>query len=311
MGNLQQRFEELKQKLMAEGLFEQERKKAIPLLPLRVGVITSPDGAAIRDFLQIVNRRFPDLNVKIYPASVQGKGAEKQVADGVRFFNNTKCVDIIVITRGGGSMEDLWPFNEEILARAVADSDLPVVSAVGHEVDFTICDFVADLRVPTPSSAAELVIGKQEEFAEFLRNSQRRMKTTLELVYERYSKRLRLAAESYVFREPKHVLREKQQQLDEASKNMTVAMSRFSEQYKMKYAGISGRLKALSPVNVLKRGYAVITDKESGKILTSPEVSAGTKLRAYVNQGQINLCSEGGKKKDLNEILFDLTHKND
>ena len=162
MGSLQQRFEETKRKLAAEGLFDPARKRPIPALPRRIGVITSPDGAAIRDFLQIITRRFPNVNVRIYPAAVQGEKAAAQVAKGVEFFNRTGGADVLVITRGGGSMEDLWPFNEEFLARAVAASEIPVISAIGHEIDFSICDFAADLRAPTPSAAAELVIGRQE-----------------------------------------------------------------------------------------------------------------------------------------------------
>ena len=162
LGDLQRRFEEVRRRLAAEGLFDQERKRPIPVLPKRIGVVTSPTGAAIRDFLQIINRRFPNVNIRIYPCMVQGQGAAEQVARGVEFFNRTGGADVIVVTRGGGSMEDLWPFNEERLARAVAASAIPVISAVGHEIDFTICDFAADLRVPTPSAAAELVIGKRE-----------------------------------------------------------------------------------------------------------------------------------------------------
>ena len=178
VGGLQQRFEELRRKLAAEGLFDPEKKKPIPLLPRRIGVVTSPSGAAVRDFLQIINRRFPNVNVRIYPCAVQGAGAAEQVARGVEFFNRADGADVIVVTRGGGSMEDLWPFNEEVLARAVAASRIPVVSAVGHEIDFTICDFAADLRVPTPSAAAELVIGRREEMLRGLERSEKDMEFT-------------------------------------------------------------------------------------------------------------------------------------
>ena len=157
IGDLQLRFEAVKNKLAAEGLFDPGRKRPIPVLPRRIGVVTSPSGAAIRDFLQIINRRFPNVNVRIYPCAVQGAGAAEQVARGVDFFSRTRGADVVVVTRGGGSMEDLWPFNEEVVARAVAACSVPVISAVGHEIDFTICDFAADLRVPTPSAAAELV----------------------------------------------------------------------------------------------------------------------------------------------------------
>ncbi|MEG1979244.1 MAG: exodeoxyribonuclease VII large subunit, partial [Victivallaceae bacterium] len=172
IGELQRKFDELKQRLAAEGLFDQERKRQIPQMPRIIGVVTSPDGAAIRDFLQILNRRFPNVNVLIYPAQVQGPNAAATIAKGVEFFNR-RGADVIVLTRGGGSMEDLWPFNEELVARSVAASRIPTISAVGHEIDYTICDFVCDMRVPTPSAAAELVIGARADFEERLKRLKR------------------------------------------------------------------------------------------------------------------------------------------
>jgi exodeoxyribonuclease VII large subunit len=219
IGELQRRFEELKNKLLAEGLFDESRKKTMPALPRKIGIVTSPDGAAIRDFLQIINRRFPNINIKIYPAAVQGKGAEKQIVKGIKFFNRSRNVDVLVVTRGGGSMEDLWPFNEELLAREIAASKIPVISAVGHEIDFTISDFAADLRAPTPSAAAELVIGRQEEFTDKLKNLKRRILNSLELKYEKFQRRYTEAAKSYVFREPAHLL--KQQTLDELVESLS------------------------------------------------------------------------------------------
>ena len=224
VGALQRKFEELKAKLEAEGLFAPERKRAIPILPRTIGVITAPGGAAIRDFLQIINRRFPDVNIKIYPVQVQGAGAAKQIARGIDFFNRQCLVDVLVLTRGGGSIEDLWSFNEEIVARYVAASVIPIISAVGHEIDFTICDFVADLRVPTPSAAAELVIGRRDEFIARVSNARKNMTRNLKLKLEELRNRYKLVAGSYVFREPAHLLRQQQQQVDELSKALNSAI---------------------------------------------------------------------------------------
>jgi exodeoxyribonuclease VII large subunit len=224
VGALQRKFEELKARLEAEGLFAPERKRAIPILPRTIGVITAPGGAAIRDFLQIINRRFPDINIKIYPVQVQGAGAAKQIARGIDFFNRKSPVDVLVLTRGGGSIEDLWSFNEEIVARYVVASVIPIISAVGHEIDFTICDFVADLRVPTPSAAAELVIGRRDEFIARVSNAKKNMARNLKLKLEQLRNRYKLVAGSYVFREPVHLLRQQQQQVDELSKALNSAI---------------------------------------------------------------------------------------
>ena len=230
IGNLQQRFEMLKNKLHAEGLFDPALRKQIPMLPRTIGVVTSPGGAAIKDFLQIINRRFPNIRIKIYPAAVQGKGAELQVARGVEYLNKFSEIDVIVVTRGGGSMEDLWPFNEEILARAIAGSRIPIISAVGHEIDFTISDFVADMRVPTPSAAAELVVASRDELGKRIDFLTKHMKHALEMTFVNYTRRYEAVANSYAFKEPAHMLREKQQKLDDLSHSMEVAIIHSSEQ---------------------------------------------------------------------------------
>lgn len=298
LGDLQRRFEELKKTLGAEGLFDESRKKPIPLLPRAIGVVSSPDGAALRDFLQIVNRRFPNIQIKIYPAAVQGMGAEKQVAAGVRFLNDVPDVDVIVVTRGGGSMEDLWPFNEELLARTIAGSRIPVISAVGHEIDFTICDFVADLRVPTPSAAAELVIGRRQEFADQINNAEKRMLGCLTLALERLKRRYEAAANSHVFREPAYWVREKQQIIDGYLKAIERVVTAKRDALKAKLDLFDGRLAAINPLAVLKRGYAVLIDESSGKAVTSPDVAVGSKLKGIVSEGSLDLRVEGGEKNN-------------
>ncbi len=293
IGELQKRFEELKRKLAAEGLFDPQRKRPIPKLPERIGVVTSPTGAAIRDFLQIINRRFPNVNIRIYPCAVQGAGAAAQVARGVEFFNRTGGADVIVVTRGGGSMEDLWPFNEELLARAVAASRIPVVSAVGHEIDFSICDFAADLRVPTPSAAAELVIGRREEMVRELERSEKDMRYALDAALNQAKARLERAAGSFVFREPVHLVQMRRQQLDELDTRLGTAAERFYTQQRSRLERLESTLTALDPRRQLERGYAILFDDNAGKPVTSARnVPAGTRLTAQLADGNLRVVTE-------------------
>ena len=289
LGDLQRQFEELKLKLSAEGLFDENRKKPIPRLPRSIGVITSSTGAAIRDFLNIINRRFPNIHIRIYPALVQGKGAEMKVAKGICFFNMFSPVDVIVITRGGGSMEDLWPFNSETLARTISDSKIPVISAVGHEIDFTICDFVSDLRVPTPSSAAELVIGRQEELQQNIKDLKRRLSNSLELYSERLKRRYERAANSYVFQDPIRIINEKQQYVDDLYTKIRYSLELKLEREKNRLTLLLGKLKAMSPDSVLKRGYSIITLKNTKKVVTSSNIPEGTEVTAILKEGTLDL----------------------
>lgn len=287
IGVLQQRFEELKRKLDAEGLFAPERKKPLPLLPRRIGVVSSPTGAAIRDFLQIINRRFPDVNVKIYPALVQGAQAAAQVAAGVDFFNRTSTVDVIVVTRGGGSMEDLWPFNEEILARSIARSRIPVVSAVGHEIDFTICDFVADLRVPTPSAAAELVIGRREEITARLDRAAKDLAAAVKLHLSNSRNRLERLAGSPIFQEPRRALDIKRQYLDELDLRLSHSAESFCDRSKHRLERALTALNTLNPKRQLERGYAMAVDPASGEVISSSAVPAGRRLELHFADGKL------------------------
>jgi exodeoxyribonuclease VII large subunit len=311
LGDLQRRFEELKRKLETEGLFDPAHKQAIPLLPETIALVTSPGGAAIRDFLQIIERRFPNVHIQIYPTPVQGHGAERNIAAGIEFFNRVKKADVIVVTRGGGSMEDLWPFNEEILARAVAASSIPVISAVGHEIDFTICDFVADMRVPTPSAAAELVVGRREEFEKHLKRSEKDLKSSLQFVLQEVKNRLKLASESHVFREPIHIVRQKQQYLDDLMKNLNISLERTLHNNDLRLQLVAGKLKsnshsyfrlmhsrldgligkldALGPQNVLNRGFAILKDSETNATITDHNQASGKELQATVSNGTIDL----------------------
>jgi len=213
LGSLQARFEELKKKLAAEGLFDESRKKPLPLLPQHVGVVTSDTGAAIRDILNVVSRRFPNLHILLAPAKVQGPGAAEQIAKQIDRLNEIGGLDVLIVGRGGGSLEDLWCFNEEIVARAIARSAIPVISAVGHEIDFTISDFTADLRAPTPSAAAELVVGRKDAVIEKLKQYENLLERSMREKLTAARTRLERAADSYVFREPANVVAHFREQL--------------------------------------------------------------------------------------------------
>lgn len=290
LGDLQKKFEEIKNKLQLEGLFEPSRKKRLPLLPRKIGVITSPSGAAIQDFLNIIRRRFPNIYIQIYPASVQGPGAEKEIIRGIEFFNkNEPKVDVLVLTRGGGSMEDLWPFNDEQLARAIAASSIPTISAVGHEVDFTICDFVSDLRVPTPSAAAELVMVKQDELSEKISNLCSRLRSVTSLTIERARRQLERFSGSYAFKDPLRLIYERTQILDEIRTKLTHSIEiRFEKELSV-FERLKAKLQALNPLNVLNRGYAILQEETTGKVIDSPDITPGTNLKGVIAKGYLNL----------------------
>ena len=215
VGALQLAFEQLKQKLAAEGLFDSARKKPLPMLPRIIGVVTSPTGAVIRDIIRVLHRRFRNINVRIYPVKVQGDGAAEEIVQGIEYFNRTAPVDVLIVGRGGGSMEDLWAFNEEVVARAIAASSIPVISAVGHETDFTIADFVADLRAPTPSAAAELVVHRKQDFADDLDDRARHMGQMIRLRISEARQGLTELSMHHVFQTLATRIAERVQRVDE------------------------------------------------------------------------------------------------
>ncbi|MFZ0620216.1 MAG: exodeoxyribonuclease VII large subunit, partial [Candidatus Acidiferrales bacterium] len=224
LGALQLAFEQLKKRLADEGLFDDARKKVLPMLPRRIGVITSPTGAAIRDILRVLQRRFANVHVLIYPVKVQGDGAAAEIVAGLRHFNAARSVDVLILARGGGSLEDLWAFNEEILARAIAASPIPIITGVGHETDFTIADFVADLRAPTPSAAAELVVRSRQEFDRLIAESQRRLMQQMKYLLSERRHRLRDLQSHRAFRQPELLLRRRRQQVDDLSSSLAVGL---------------------------------------------------------------------------------------
>ncbi len=230
LGALQLAFEQLKQKLAAEGLFDTARKKPLPVLPRTIGVVTSPTGAVIRDILRVLRRRFRNMSVLLYPVKVQGEGAAEEIVEGVTFFNREQNVEVIIVARGGGSLEDLWAFNEEVVARAIAASGIPVISAVGHETDFTIADFVADLRAPTPSAAAELVVHRKQDFIAELENRARHMAQMIRLQLSEARQRLTELRMHHAFQTVATRIAERAQQVDDGVASLDRSMrSRLNE----------------------------------------------------------------------------------
>ena len=266
LGSLMMQFEELKNRLHLEGLFNDSAKKPIPLLPARIAVITSPEGAAVRDFLNVIERRFSNIHIRIFPSIVQGHGAAEKIATQVRNCNALQAADVLIITRGGGSLEDLWAFNEEVLARAVAESAIPIISAVGHEVDFSICDFVADMRVPTPSAAAELVIGRKAHFQDQLDNFKRRLATSLSLKATRLRQRLQVLVNAYVLKDPFKPLLEKKQYIDDLQKQLDGQLNRALELKQIKLQNLKMKLQMLNPLKVLERGYAIVQYEDTAQV---------------------------------------------
>jgi exodeoxyribonuclease VII large subunit len=252
LGALQLAFEELKQRLAKEGLFDSARKKPIPALPQRIGLVTSPGGAAIRDFLNIINRRFPNVHIVIHPVRVQGEGAAAEIAAALDDFNSLHTsgklpLDVLIVTRGGGSLEDLWAFNEEIVARALARSCIPTISAIGHEIDFTIADFVADLRAPTPSAAAELVVKAKEEFKQRMAQFQSRLQGDLRFRLATARQRFSDLASSYVFRQPTEIVRQYQQQVDDLGHRLVRATGATLAGQQAQLSTAASKFKLLSP----------------------------------------------------------------
>lgn len=286
LGALQLAFEQLKKKLQEEGLFDEAHKKPIPLLPLRIGVVTSPTGAAIRDIINVIQRRFPNVEILLNPARVQGKGAAEEISEALDELNEMGEVEVIIAGRGGGSLEDLWAFNEEVVARAIYRSRIPVISAVGHEIDYTISDFVADLRAPTPSAAAELVVADKEELVDKLETLQARMKRTLLNTLTLLKNRLAGVRESYAFRRPGEAIRQHQQRVDDLVRNLTLGMSHLLELGRERLAALAGRLESLSPLGVLSRGYSLSLKLPERTVIGAAAIlKVGDEIETRVREG--------------------------
>ncbi len=287
-GALYMAFEQLKIKLEAQGLFDTARKKKIPMLPEAVGVITSPTGAVIRDIIHVLSRRYPNTRIIVYGSAVQGTEAPAQLIKGVKYFNLKKNVDVIIIARGGGSLEDLWPFNDEALALTISESEIPIISAVGHETDFSISDFVADLRAPTPSAAAELVIPEKKALKEALATNEKRLSNYLSYNLKKERDRLSRLQSARSLQKPLEIINQKRQGLDTLEKNLILQGTTGLDRIRNSLKTIVAQLNALSPLTVLSRGYGVI-QHEDGKLIRSvKELKAGDKLIITITDGKFS-----------------------
>lgn len=284
VGDLHTEYEKLKAKLEQEGLFSETHKKKIPFMPKCIGVLTSNTGAVIRDIINVSTRRNPHAYIKLLPVPVQGPGASEKIANAIKIMNEQKLADVIIVARGGGSLEDLWPFNEEIVARAIYESELPVISAVGHETDFTIADFVADLRAPTPSSAAELavpIISDVEDKIDLYRSRYKNALTKkLEFMKLRYEK----CMSSKAFKDPKQKLNEQYMVLDKIVKNMEYAINNKVKDEKTKMIKQIAKLDALSPLKTLSRGYT-ITENNSKIVKSVKQLKSGDEVKLTFSDG--------------------------
>jgi exodeoxyribonuclease VII large subunit len=257
VGKLEIAFRKLNEKLYQEGLFDEARKKSIPMYPEAIGVVTSPTGAAIRDIIRIIHNRFPSVKIVVRPVRVQGKGAAEEIAQAIKDFNVYKKIDVMIVGRGGGSLEDLWAFNKEAVARAIYESEIPVISAVGHEIDITISDFVADLRAPTPSAAAQMVVPDRKVILEQMETQIRKLNSYMMGVIESSRQRLKAIKESYGMRRPLDIITQRSQKMDEIYGQLLDGVKNYFEIKSNAVSLFKEKLEVLSPTSVLKRGYSI------------------------------------------------------
>ena len=286
VGALYLAYEQLKVRLASEGLFDEAHKKPLPKLPRKVGVITSPTGAAIRDIINVLGRRYPLADVYIYPALVQGEGAAHTLIEGIDFFDKSKLVDTIIIGRGGGSIEDLWEFNDEGLARRIFDCSIPVISAVGHETDFTICDFVSDMRAPTPSAAAELAVPDVRELCMLIDVLSDRCDRALIRIAERSRDRLTRLSENKMLTDFSSYIQMLFERVCELSRNANAAFSASVADKKLEFFTKVGKLEALNPLSVLARGYSVI-QRDGKTVLSVNDLEVEDSITVRLSDGSV------------------------
>ena len=285
VGALNLAYEQLKEKLQKEGLFSEHHKKPLPPYPEKVGVITSPTGAAVRDIINVLGRRFPYAEIVFCPVLVQGDGAHLQLTDAVNMFNSERAADVIIIGRGGGSIEDLWEFNDEGLARAVYNSESPVISAVGHETDFTICDFVADMRAPTPSAAAELAVPDANELQYALSALKNRMFLNVSSGIADRRSRLEYLTSKGALKSPDEMLSNRSQRLDTAFSKMLSSYENRIGGKKVEFISAATALSKLDPMSVLMRGFAFVSDKSGKNVYSSQALAKGDKINVRFHDG--------------------------
>lgn len=298
VGALYLAFEQLRKKLEAEGLFSAARKRALPAVPSKIGLITSPTGAAVRDMIQVLGRRFPLAEVVLYPALVQGAEAPESLMSGLAFFNEYLPVDVIILGRGGGSAEDLFAFNNEALARAVADSKIPVISAVGHETDYTICDFVADLRAPTPSAAAELAVPDTASVRSELFGMAQSMSAVLGAAITQRRAALTSLAGAQALRSPRYYVEEKRMTISYLCDRMQAATALRASNERARFAALCAKLDSLSPLRVLARGYTAVFDDVGTPITKGAALKTGDTLHVRFCDSTVDATVMGVRESE-------------
>ncbi len=304
IGALQLAFLQLKEKLEKQGFFRKELKKKIPFFPITVGVITSSTGAAIRDIIKVLRRRLPSVNILIYPVKVQGENSAEEISRAIYDMNEFFFdeVDVLIVGRGGGSIEDLWAFNEEIVAKAIFDSKIPVISAVGHEIDWTIADFVADLRAPTPSAAAELAVPDRGEMLVRLSHLINRLKRHLYHRFESARLRLNRISSSKAFLEPRYKLQQYMQRLDELIDRATILLTQRRDKTKLMLEHLAVKLEMLNPLRILRRGYSVVYRLKDNKVVSSISmVRKQESIRIVISDGEFRAVVLQKRKENDND----------
>jgi len=288
LGELQEKFDKLKKKLAGEGLFDEDRKRPLPAMPLNIGLVTSPTGAAVRDMIDVLTRRFPQVSIILAPTLVQGDAAGAKIAEAIELQNEFGEAEVLIVGRGGGSIEDLWAFNEEPVVRAVAASRIPVISAVGHEVDYTLCDYAADMRAPTPSAAAELAVRREAEARDELAGIAFRLRTALSRLAESSRARLAEISAAPVFSRPlDEIVGYRRQRLDEMALRLSAAAREGLGEARTRTAGVAGRLEGLNPLAVLERGYSVTFGEDGRPLRTAGKVEKNSRIRTVLADGEI------------------------
>ena len=299
VGDLYVAFEQLKAKLAAEGLFDPAHKKPLPKFPHRIAIITSGAGAAVMDMLRILGKRYPLSKVMILPVRVQGVEAPAEIASAIRYANRHQIADIIITGRGGGSIEDLWAFNDERVARAVYASEIPVISAVGHEPDVTICDFVADVRAATPSNGAELAAPDQTQLRNQLQNAQSRLLEAMTKQLKLSRQTLDALAAKRVLQSPENYLQDKRMQLDYLHQQLIAASQRQVAEKKQRFIRLTASLEAMSPLKVLSRGYSVVRAEDGTLVTDASRMRTGDRIRVQMQKGSLTACVEQAEEETI------------
>lgn len=287
VGDLYTKYQKLKEELEKKGLFDQSHKQKIPMMPKVIGVLTSQTGSVIKDIINVSTRRNPNVYIRLLPVPVQGEGAAEKIAEGIEYMNKNQLADVIILARGGGSLEDLWPFNEEVVANSIYESKIPIISAVGHETDFSISDFVADLRAPTPSAAAELAVPDIYEIKQKINTYQKRLKQALTKKLEIMKLRYAKCMSSSIFREPTRRIQENYIKIDSYIKQLENNINKIKEKNKNKYIELVSKLDTLSPLKTLTRGYSIV--EKNGKIVKS--------IKDLKTEDEISIRLKDGEKQ--------------